>query len=131
MLAFLAAIVPILGSLYSGASFLLEHAALRRERRIREHVQKLAYARLTDAEARSAVRSRLEPGVFHSPYDEVHELQVTLLKAHGLERAPSLSEADIALAMSGAPASQAERRRQTVLLVTATIGVVLLAFDAM
>ncbi len=132
VLAFLAALIPILGSLYAAGSYSIEHAGRRRERRIREHVKDVAWAREPEATARADARDAREPSAWHSPYDEIEEFEEKLLQAHGLSKTGvSPREIDLALAMSGPVATAIELRRQWVAILTAAVGVVLVAVDAM
>lgn len=133
VLAFLAALVPIIGSLYAGGSFLAEHVRVGRERRIRQHVQRLVDERMPAAEERAEAWLKQNPGGrSYGPYPELQEYERMLLAAHGIEdKNPTLGDVDVSLAMSSWGTSPRELRRQTVLLITATAGVVLLAMDAM
>lgn len=132
VLAFLAALVPIIGSLYAGGSFLAEHARAARERSVRKHVQRLVDERIPAAEERAVAWLKRNPGQrSYGPYPELQEYERMLLAAHGIEgEDPTRGDVDVSLAMSSWGTSPRELRRQAVLLATATAGVVLLAMDA-
>lgn len=98
VLAFLAALLPILASLYAGASFLREQYLLRWERRTRNRIKRLGRERLAGAEARASVRSK-RLGVHVSEYDEVAAFETLMLAAHGLSR-PTVTHSDVDLTHS-------------------------------
>lgn len=130
VLAFLAALLPILASLYAGASFLREQYLLRWERRTRNRIKRLGRERLAGAEARASVRSK-RLGVHVSEYDEVAAFETLMLAAHGLSR-PTVTHSDVDLthSMSATAASPGEIRRQAVLLLGATLGLSILGIDS-
>lgn len=128
MLALFAALVPIVGSLYAGASFLLEHRSLAAERRIREHVEALVTERQPSAEARAQRAQAWDKQWYLRRGDELQDFRRVMLAAHGVYGlGPTWTEHGIDLAMSGPKFSHLELRRQRILLVTASVGVALLA----
>ncbi len=128
MLPFLAAFIPIVGSLYAAGSFLIEQAGLAHERRVRERIAPRVAAVLE----RENVRARAKEIKWDEPVRIAGEYETYLLALNGIGyRGPTWNEHAIDLAMTAPLMSRAERRRQWVLLLTAIAGVVLLAFSAM
>lgn len=128
MLALLAALIPIVGSLYAGASFLLEHRSLAIERRTREHVEALAALRQPAAAARAQRAKAWDKQWYQREGEELQDFRRVMLAAHGIDGlGPTWAEHGIDLAMSGPKFSRLELRRQRVVLLTASIGVALLA----
>jgi hypothetical protein len=130
VLAFFAAVVPIIGSLFVGFSYLAEQARLASERRIRLRVAELADERYEAAVSRR--RANPYPRVTHpSARDERMRLQSLLLAANGLpERVTSWREWEIDTHMSSGLMPFTDQRRQWVLLLSSAAGLVMLAVDA-
>lgn len=129
MLAFLAAVVPIVGSLYVGCSFLVQQHALVHEQRVRVRIKPMVEARYERDRARAAARSGL------LPYDDLMEdrarFERLLLEANGIySTGMTWDDFDLHHSMSGTVLPRAERRRQWVLLASSAVGLVLLALDA-
>ena len=130
MLAFLAAIIPIVGSLYVATSYLVEQARLAHEHRARHRIVELVEAR------RVAVSEEVERSTrrVHPDYvnAEAMRFALVMLRAYGLpEEQGSYTENDVRSAMSGTLESITDRRRQWVLLLSSMVGLVLLAIDAL
>ncbi|GGD76478.1 hypothetical protein [Microbacterium murale] len=127
MIAFFAALIPIVGSLYAAGTFLTEQARLAHERRVRERIAPRIWAEHERQMERAKAR---EIG-----FDEVsivpNEFERRLLTWNGIEHPrPTYGDMDINVAMSAPLLPASERRRQWVLLVSASAGAVLLAIDA-
>jgi len=127
MFAFLAAIVPIAGSLFAAVSVLVEQSKRRSEQSRRRRISARVDA-MRDV-ARGLRESDRE--AYETKMESARELERTLLDAGGLPaRKADYGEVEL-LVNSVAPASAAEHVRQWVLIWSALIGVVLLALDAM
>lgn len=127
MLALLAAVVPIVASIYAAGSLLVEHAQRSHEARCYDRVD----ARIRDQQrALEAERPTLDVHVFNRRSNEILERRKLLLEVNGLN--PSTGTWG-AMRRVGAPEgfSAAEVRRQWALLLGSIAGVVLLALDAM
>lgn len=127
MIAFFAALIPIVGSLYAAGTFLAEQARLAHERRVRERIA----PRVRAEHARQLERAKAK----EIGFDEIglvpNELERRLLSLNGIEhRRPTFGDVDISVTMSAPLLPASERRRQWVLLISATAGAVLLAVDA-
>lgn len=129
MLALLAAVVPIIGSLYAGLSFLLEQNHLRWEHRTRMRINELVESRSEGAAARADARNLRTKGA-ETEIGEMERLRKLLERANGLpDTDTSFRAVDLRFSLSGTAASPGEVRRQATLLLTAAVGVVLLALD--
>jgi hypothetical protein len=128
-LAVLAAVVPICGSLYAGASFLAQQAELAHEMRVRRRIRPLVQKRHDDALSRMQGVSPSDPAwkrIQQQPYD----FERRLLEYNGIRHSrPTLGDFDLATTMSGPVVPPEELKRQWVLLLTAAAGLVLLALD--
>jgi hypothetical protein len=108
-LAVLAAVVPICGSLYAGASFLAHQAELAHEARVRQ---------------------RLKPLIEAQPSASRADFERMMLAYNGITRpGTTWDEWDLSNKMSGHRVPARELRRQWVLLLTSAAGLVLLALD--
>lgn len=129
MLSLLAAVIPVLGSLYVAGSVLVEHAGLAHERRVRERVQALVESHAAGIEARAKPKDGAP--AYMVAMEERNEFERRMLAHNGIVRPrPTFGEFDIRIAMSRDVLSSLERRRQWVLILSAVAGVVLLAIDA-
>lgn len=130
MLAFLAAVIPIVGSLYVAGSYLAEQVRLRHELRVRYRVAEVAndhYERVLREQAEG-----LRDSDISLPGRELDRVTRMLLEANGLgESRPTYTDASVRLAMSGSVQSRTEVRRQWALLASSAVGLVLLAIDVM
>ncbi|WP_295839825.1 hypothetical protein [uncultured Microbacterium sp.] len=130
MLAYLAAVVPIIGSLYVGCSFLIQQHALVHEQRVRIRIQPMVEARYERDKKRAAARLGVVP--FDDLLIERARFERLLLEANGVHGAGmTWDDFDLQHSMSGTVLPQAERRRQWVLLASSAVGLVLLAVDAL
>ncbi|QRY39423.1 hypothetical protein JVX92_07570 [Microbacterium hominis] len=127
MFAHLDAVVPIAGSVYAGGSFLVEQARVRWEYRTRKRVQALVNERRPAAQARARARTG---NMMELGSEEIADFNRVMLAASGLEPATkTIGEFDLDQAMSGTAAAPGEIRRQAVLLLSAVIGVLLIALE--
>lgn len=124
----LAAVVPILGSLWAGASFIGEQLELRREKRVRHHVQALVedYRNRRHAEG---MKRGLDAG---ASYQRAIELATgfedRMLGYHGVRAGGITSgEFDVQIRMSAPVVPRSELLRQSVVVFTAAAGVAFLA----
>jgi len=122
MLAVLAAIVPIVASLYVAGSMLSEYAH-------RDYINRVV-ERISLRE--SAERKQIPFPEFSREHvrksQEIHERRRMLLRANGIDP-DSLGRAKLDSQVMPPIPSRVERRRQWVLLLGSAIGVVLLAID--
>ncbi|GAA2953939.1 hypothetical protein [Microbacterium schleiferi] len=121
----LAAIIPILGSLWVASSFLAEQTHLRHERRVRDRVAVLK----TEGERRwfyDMPKGNAREAIL----EDIDDFERRMLAYSGLGLT-GLTWRDVGVrdAMTGAPVSSAELRRQWVLLLSAVTGLVLLAIE--
>lgn len=129
MLSLLAAVIPVLGSLYVAGSVLVEHAGLAHERRVRERVQALVESHAAGIEARAKPKDGAP--AYMVAMDERGKFEERMLAHNGIVRPrPTIGEFDLKISMSGDLLSSLERRRQWVLILSAVTGVVLIAIDA-
>ena len=129
MLAFLAAVIPIVGSLYVGCSFLMQQNALVHERKVRVRIGPPVKARYERDRARNA--SSAVPLPVDSMMRERARFERLLLEANGVYgRGMTWDDFDLHHAMSGTVLPRAERRRQWVLLVSSAAGLILISLDA-
>lgn len=130
MLAFLAAVVPIIGSLYVGCSFLAQQHALVHEQKVRIRIRALVENRYNSELARS--NARPGPLMYDDALAERNRFERMLLAANGVTgEGNTWNDVDLQNAMSGTVLPPAERRRQWVLLSTSAAGLILLALDAL
>lgn len=131
VLALLAALVPIAGSLYAGGSFLAGMFAVDHELRVRERIGPLVNERYESTLA-TAGRYMSVGVAIEAAMAERKRFERLLLDVNGIcVPQPTYRDQYISQTMSAPLVPRAERRRQTVLLVTAVIGVILLALDQM
>lgn len=133
MLAFLAATVPIVGSLYVALSYLIEKAEVDHEFRVRRRLIPMRDERfhrlLPEAKARATRMNR--------PFDMdvfMHELDATddvLYAANGVRPPTSYRMQALNASMSRPLPSRRESHRQWILLISSAAGLVLLAFEVM
>lgn len=129
MLSLLAAVIPVLGSLYVAGSVLVEHSRLAHEQRVRERVQALVESHAAGIEARAKPKDGAP--AYMVAMEEQGKFEERMLAHNGIIRPrPTFGEFDIKIAMSGEVLSSRERRRQWVLILSAVVGVVLLGIDA-
>lgn len=131
MFAFLAAVVPILGSLYVGTSFLIEQQRLAHELRVRVRILPL----VDERHRLNMDRARRDTSLGASDTDELlaerAAFQRMMLQANGITgRGKTLGDFDLEHAMSRPVLPAVERRRQWVLLLSSALGLALLALDA-
>ncbi len=130
VLAFLAAVVPIIGSLYVGCSFLIQQNALVHEQRVRVRIKPMVEARYERDKEKAAARLGVVP--FDDLLAERERFERLLLEANGVYGAGmTWDDFDLHHSMSGTVLPQAERRCQWVLLASSAIGLVLLAIDTL
>jgi hypothetical protein len=130
VLAFLAAVVPIIGSLYVAGSYLVEQMRSSNEKRTRYRVAEIANEHYNRIRAEQAEGTR--PADISLAGLEQQRVKRMLLAANGLdEKGPSYTDVEIQAAMSGHVRSGVELRRQWVLLLSSAAGLVLLAIDFM
>lgn len=126
MLAFLAAVVPIVASIYAAGSLLGEQVQRADEAR--------AYARVdgwyrAERRALEARRESLDVLVFNRLSNDLNERRGLLLQANGINPATgTYGHMDRIMAPTAFPPT--EVRRQWALLLGSIIGVILLAADA-
>jgi hypothetical protein len=127
MLAYLAAIVPIVASIYAAGSLLVEHAQRSHDARSYDRIDALIRAQQRALEAE---RPTLEVHVFNRRSVQILERRALLLRLSGLDAATGTWGA---VRRIGAPEgfSTTEVRRQWALLLGSIAGIALLAFDAM
>lgn len=130
MLAFLAAVIPIIGSLYAGGSFLVGMVRVDHEMRVRSRIAPIVdgyYERTRDRWKAAAIDGRMD---WDALVAERVRFEHMLLDANGVTtKHPTNRDVYTAQMMSAPLVPRAERRRQAVLLISAVIGVVLLALD--
>ncbi|WP_100811709.1 hypothetical protein [Microbacterium sp. BR1] len=132
ILAFLAAIIPIGASLYAGASFVIEQTLLARERRMR-----LALApRVQELHERARLENRATGSSPDSPEGKrvraiPHRVRDRILRMHRIPvtHLPYLVD-QVDREMSAGVVSTKELVRQWVLLLSAAVGLILLALDS-
>ncbi|AWB85499.1 hypothetical protein [Mycetocola zhujimingii] len=130
MRTLLAALIPIAASVYAAASTLVEQWRLAEERRIRVKVAKLVRAQSDEVEARARPRADGTPASIVA-LEENQAFEKRMLSHYGISSAgPALDEYDINISMSGPEMSRHQQRIQWVLIVSAILGVILLAVDA-
>ena len=122
MLAVLAAIVPILASLYAAGSLLVEYASRNHAARVAERV----WARYNEERAQlrhiSGTHEKRRAG------EEILARRKLLLEANGLDPWTGATR-DLNETLRPKPMPAVELRRQWVLLLGSAVGVVLLAVD--
>lgn len=115
MLTFLAALIPITGSLYVAATVLVEQSRLAHERRVR-------------------VRLQDRKGLMQAAGDSdnvASAMERRLLELNGISPEPaSIGTVMIGASMSGPEMSEQSREGQWVLIFSAVAGVLLLALDS-
>lgn len=129
---FFAALVPILGSLYVAFSFLAEQGRLHHERRVRYRVSALVERRREVAKAiHMPAGSRWTPALRAAVDAEVAAFSEQMLRYNGVRPTrPIIRDLNVAVAMSAPALHSSELRRQWTLLVSATVGLVLLVIEA-
>ncbi len=130
VLAFIAALVPILGSLYAGTTFLIDAARADHERRVRYRIAPLVEAHMEVELSRGSTHGTRR-GLDHEVMSvERARFRRMLLEANGIyAKPPTWGDHDIAVAMSMPLVPKRERQRQTVVIFTAVVGVVLLGLE--
>lgn len=120
---------PCAGSLYVAGSVLVEHSRLAHERRVRVRVQALVESHTAGIEARAKPKDGAP--AFMVAMEEQRAFEQRMLAHNGIA-GPELTagEFDINIRMSGEVLSFRERRRQWALILSALVGVVLLAINA-
>jgi len=126
MLALLAAIVPIIASIYAAGSLLIEHAQRSQDARSYDRVDNLVKAQRRALEAE---RPSLDVDEFNRRSTQLNDRRALLLKANGINPATG-TYGHMNRIMAPTAFSTAELRRQWALLLGSVIGVVLLAIDA-
>lgn len=126
MLSVLAALIPVIGSLYVAASVLLEQRAFKRERRVRERVR----PRVAERREWETQRARRPDGGvdFDEVGRRVQAWERQLLGYYGVAPRPTVGDVDLRLSLSGEIRPQ-EAVRQWVLIISAVVGVVLIGID--
>lgn len=132
VLAFFAAVLPIVGSLYAAFSYLIEKAAVDHEWRVRRRLIPLReerFHRLLPAEKARAAQMGVEfdMDVFMHKLDEMDRV---LYAANGVRFPASLRVQSLNASMTRNRLSVVETRRQWVLLLSSACGLILLAMDA-
>ncbi|MDT0117790.1 hypothetical protein Q9R20_12415 [Microbacterium sp. PRF11] len=125
VLGFLAALVPIIGSLWAGGWFIADQVEARREYRVRMRVANMVEERMQ----RSYELPSGSPE-HHRAQRNAREFGEMMLRVHGV----SLSEAsytsmEVEAAMTHPVESASELRRQWLVLGSAVAGLVFLALD--
>lgn len=127
MLAFFAAVVPIVASLYAGVSFLVDLERQRHVVRVYERIdawykpQREALGELLMKHDRRLGADRL--------INELNARKAMLLEANGVDPAlGTMGHMNTLAAPAAVPVT--ELRRQWVLLIGSVVGVILLALDA-
>lgn len=125
----LAAVVPIVGSLWAGAWFIIEQLALKREQRARLRVQELGAAYRERIQALNLPRLN---GMH--PYQRVDAAvmayEAQMLRYYGVEPGGmTFAEFDVQTQMSAPVVHRSELRRQVLITMTAAAGVVFLAIE--
>lgn len=120
MLAFFAALVPVLASLYVAGGTMRDHFAQAHAARVSARI----WARY---EAEVAAVKDGDPGV-SAKFKAATERRMMLLQSSGVDPWVGTTRALTASAMPTMP-STAELRRQWVLLASAIVGVVLLSIE--
>lgn len=131
MLTFLAAVIPIVGSLYAAVSYLVEQQHRAHERRVRERVARLVYAHYEQFrdEMMAAAKPR-GPVDWDAIKAEKNRFETKLLAANGFKSGRiTLGEDDLRRTMSGPLVPAVERRRQWVLLLSSATGLVLICVE--
>ena len=132
MLAFLAAVVPIIGALYVGTSFLVEQQRLAHEKRVRLRIRRLVDERHRSNIERARLLSSLAAVDMDALMRERAAFERMLLEANGVTaRGKTWGDWDLEQAMSRPVLPAVERRRQWVLLLSSALGLALLAIDAL
>ncbi|GAA2027751.1 hypothetical protein GCM10009819_09000 [Agromyces tropicus] len=128
--ATLAAVIPILGALIAGVLYLLDQRGLRRERALRRRV------RDEEAEYREQMQASLiesgakESAAMMQAIGLGMEFRERRLAEHGIAKpGPTNDDFDIGLAMTGPVAGWGEITRQTIVLVSAALGMACLAIQ--
>lgn len=124
VLAFLAALVPIAGSLWAAGWFLVEQAEVRREYRVRMRVAAMV-------DARRAANGRIrDPQRIDRARRELEEFRALMLRVNGIDpRHGSYTAMDVEAAMTARVVHTGELRRQWLVLGSAVIGLVLLMIE--
>lgn len=131
MLTFLSTVIPVCGALYAAFSALAERARVKRERAIRLRVAEVCAPLAATASERMG-RHAYDSPEWHRERARADNLRRNLLEAHGLEDTrATYSGMVVDAAMATTAASSLDARRQWVLILSATAGVVLLAIDQM
>lgn len=128
MLAFFAAVIPIIGALYVAGSVLVHQLRLDRERKVRLSIIPEVHRWHSRMLAES--RESAEPTDYDAISAALNAWHAKVLSFHGIEGiGPTAGEHAADLSMSAPRMPAVERRRQWVLLLSAVVGLVLLALD--
>lgn len=121
-LAFLAAIIPIVASLYATGSLLLEHARAAHDAR--------AYARISQRFGDEMDKlNGLDSQTYIRGAEDARDRRNKLMEANGLD--PRIgTAAHFNASQSPTAPNRLELRRQWALLIGSVVGIVLLAVDA-
>lgn len=126
MLAFFAAVVPIVASIYAAGSLLAEQAQQAHDARSYARVDEFIKERRRALEAE---RPTLDVHVFNRLSTQLNERRALLLRYNGINPATG-TYGHMNRIMAPAAFPSTEVRRQWALLLGSVIGVVLLAIDA-
>lgn len=122
MLAFMAAVVPIVASLYATGSLILEHSRAAHTAR--------SYARISERYGDEMEKlNGLSTLDYNQGAEEARSRRIKLMEANGLD--PSIGTAShFNASQSPSAPKDVELRRQWALLLGSVVGIVLLAVDA-
>ncbi len=132
MIAFLAAALPIVGALFAATSYLAEHRAIEREYRVRRRLAPMMEERYWRLRPEMEARAERMGHVFDPDllFAEQQRFEEMMLGLHGLKPPPRFRHLDLNLSMSAPRVPRREIVRQWVLIVSSTVGVILLALDS-